>query len=170
MSINWDSLNTFEDWASALHELLTTATDSIKSGDVTERVEAQKQLNDFIIQSPNAVAGELDNIAKNAINDIFQTAVDEALASIPSRTADLAMHVKTVKAVTLAAVTAAKSIKLESATKVIGTATQIIRDLNDLKTAISESEDDQELAKKIDKAVKAIQDLVPSVMAVRHTE
>jgi hypothetical protein len=170
MSINWDSLNRFEDWASALHELLAAATDSIMSGDVAERVEAQKELNNFIIQSPNAVAGELDNIAKGAINDIFQTAVDEALASISSRTAALAMHVKTVRAVTLETEAAAKSIKLESATKAIGAATQIIRDLNSLKTVLSDSEDDQELAEKIDRAVKSIQDLVPSVMAVKNTE
>lgn len=168
MSINWDSLSTFEDWAGVLHELLATATGSITSGDITERVEAQKKLNDFIIQSPNAIAGELDNIAKNAINDIFITAIDEALASISSRTADLAIHVKTVKAVTQEAENAAKSIKLESATKVIGAATKIIQDLNNLKNAISDSEDDQELAEKIDNAVKSIQDLVPSVMAVRQ--
>lgn len=170
MSIDWDSLNTFEDWANVLHELLTTATNSIKSGNVSERVEAQNLLNDFIIHSPNAVAGELDTIAKNSINDIFLTAVDEALASISSRSADLAIYVKTVKAVTSEAEVAAKSIKLERATKVIGTATQIIRDLNDLKITISESEEDQSLAEKIDKTVKSIQELVPSVMAVRHTE
>ena len=169
MSINWDSLNTFEDWAGALHELLAIATDSIKSGDLAERVKAQRNLNDFIIQSPNAIAGELDNIAKNAINDIFLTAVDEALASISSRTAQLAMHVKTVKAVTLEAENAAKSIRLERATQVIGTATKIIQDLNELKSTISDTEDDQKLAEKIDKAVKSIQELVPFVMAVRNT-
>ncbi len=170
MSINWDSLSTFEDWAGTLHKLLATATDSIQSGDVTERVEAQKQLNDFIIQSPNAIAGELDNIAKNAINDIFKTALDEALAGISARTADLAMHVKTVKAVTSEAENRARSIRLESATRVIGTATQIIRDLNDLTTAISESEDEQELAGRIDNTLESIQALIPSVMAMRRTD
>lgn len=167
MSINWYSLITFDDWAAVLHQLLDKASESIQSGDVSKRVETQKELNSFIMQSPNAIAAELDEIAQKAINDIFQTAVDEALTGIASRTAELARHIKTVKAVTQETNATAKSIKLERATKVIESATQTIRDLNNLKVAISGSEDDRALAGKIDKVTKSIQDFVPAVMTVR---
>ncbi|MGV1099793.1 hypothetical protein ACUUL3_10355 [Thiovibrio sp. JS02] len=170
MSINWDSLNTFADWAAALDRLLDKASESILSGEVATRVEAQKELNRFITRSPNAIAGELDEIAREAINDIFRTAMDEALAGIASRTAALARLSKTVKAVSEEANAGAKSIRLARATTVIESATRTIRDLHDLRAALSESEDDTILAGRIDKAVGSIQDLVPAVMAVRPAE
>ena len=169
MSRDWDSLNTFSDWSKTLHELLAEATTAIQSGDVGKRVAVQEELNRFIMHSPNTVAGQLDEIAGNAINDIFRTAVDEALASIGSRTAELSKHIKTVNAVAAEAESAAKSMRLETATKVINCATEVIRNLNDLKAAVANTQDEAALASKIDNAVTAIQDLVPSVMAVKGT-
>ncbi|MCB1860051.1 MAG: hypothetical protein KDI63_17405 [Gammaproteobacteria bacterium] len=167
MNIDWDSLNTFEEWAAVLHQLLGSASESIQSGDIAKRVATQNALHNFIMHSPNLFSAELDEIARKTIADIFETALDEALNNIASRSAELAMHIKTVRAVTQQAESAVKSIRLERATKVIESATQVIRDLADLKLAISTSTGDQALHAKIDKTVKSIQDLVPSVMAVK---
>lgn len=60
----------------------------------------------------------------------------------------------------------AKSIRLETATKVIDSATTVIRDLAELKRAVRGTPDEQALSLKINRAIKSIQDLVPVVMTV----
>lgn len=167
MSIDFDSLDTFDDWSGALKKLLDQAAASIRSGDIAERVEAQRQLDDFTLESPNAIAAELDDIARKAIDDIFSATSDEALKSIASRSAELARHTKIIGGIAKQAQNAAKSIRLESAVKAIGTATQMIRDLHELKNVLSSAPDDLLVSAAIDKAVKAVQQVVPAVMAVK---
>jgi len=166
MSRDWDSLNTFADWSKVLHELLAQASQAVQSRDIDKKVAAQEELNQFIMHSPNTISGQLDDIASKAVHDIFIVTTEEAISKISGRTAELTKHTKTVIAVTAEAEKAAKSIKLETATKVINSATTVIRDLAELRNAVRDSTDEQALAAKIDKAVKSIQDLVPHVMAV----
>lgn len=169
MSRNWDALITFEDWAKVLHELLGEARKAIHSGNIEKRVAVQEELSAFIMTSPNTLAAELDEIARKAITDIFKTTVDEALASLANRTAELATHIKVVNAVTLEAEQAARSIRLENATKVISSATAILRDLHELRQALTATKEDTLLAGKIDKTVKALQELIPLVMTIKST-
>jgi hypothetical protein len=167
MSIDWDSLNTFTDWSKTLHELLSQASQAIQSRDIDRKVGVQKELNQFIVHSPNDIARQLDDIASNAVTDIFNATFEDALSSIASRTSELTIHTKTVLAATKEAEKAAKSIRLETATKVIHSATEAVRDLASLRTAVSGTANEQALSTKIDRAVKSINDLVPLVMAVR---
>lgn len=166
MSKDWDSLNTFADWSKALHELLSQASQAVQSGDINKKVAVQEELNQFIMHSPNRFSNQLDEIASKAVDDIFITTTQEAISRIAGRTAELSKHTKTVIAVVEEAERAAKSIRLETATKVINSATIVVRDLADLKNAVRGSADEQALATKIDRAVKSIQDLVPIVISI----
>lgn len=139
MRIDWDSVNTFDEWANTLAQLLEAAADGIQSGDVQKRVAIQKALSEFIKQSPNVIASELDEIARKAISDIFHNAVDEALGNIASRSAELSRHTQVIQAVTKNAEADVKTIRLEKATSAINSASAIIRDLRDLKTAIEKT-------------------------------
>ena len=167
MKMDFDALNTFDDWAAALGQLLDAATASVRSGDIASRIDAQQQLNEFTLESPNAIAAELDDIARKAVDAIFSATAEEALKSIASRSAELTRHVKVIGGITEQAQKSAKSIRLENATKAIGGVTQTIRDLHELKTVMSASSEDKLLSDEIDKAIKAIQLLVPAVMAVK---
>ena len=167
MNINWDELNEFGDWVRTLQIILQEAVRSLQSSDIPARVAAQNALSRFIQESPNAIAGELDAIARKTIDDIFLQTTDEALNSIAARSADLSLHAKTVAAITDKAEQDAKSISLRAATKVITSTTQIIQDLGALRSAVRDDAEAADIAAKIDRAVKALNELVPLVMAVK---
>lgn len=92
MSIDWDSLITLEQWASVLHELLHAAAASVRSRNVVEQAAARQDLVDFVLQSPNTIALELDELARGALDDIKLAATDEALARISGHIAQLAVY------------------------------------------------------------------------------
>ena len=94
-------------------------------------------------------------------------AIDEALSSLSSRTADLALHAKLVFDIASDAEASAASIRLDKARQVIDSATSAILSLSDLRQTLGEAADDQAVVGKIDKAVKVIQELVPLVMRVK---
>ena len=54
----------------ALGQLLDTATASVRSGDIASRIDAQQQLNEFTLESPNAIAAEPNDIARKAVDAI----------------------------------------------------------------------------------------------------
>jgi hypothetical protein len=163
MNTDFDSLETFEDWSNLLEALLVRAKDALQSGNAQQKSDVQRDLGAFIDNSPNKIAGQLDDMARKTINDILDTAINQALGNIEARTSELALHVKTINAVTEAAERRAKSIRLESARGVIDSTGAAIRSLTDLRQALNDTSDDKLVADKIDEAVKAINDLVPAV-------
>lgn len=167
MNIDFDSLETFDDWAGALQQILDQARTAVQSGDVQRRVEVQDLLAEFIGKSPNRIAKGLDDIARKAMDDMLGQAIDEALSSLSSRTADLALHAKLVFDIASDAEASAASIRLDKARQVIDSATSAIVSLSDLRQTLGEAADDQAVVGKIDKAVKVIQELVPLVMRVK---
>ena len=166
MNIDWLSLRTFDDWAGVLQHLLGQARAALESSDANKRAQVQGLLLEFITKSPNSSAAVLDDIAKKAIRDIYNDAVDQALADISSRNAELALHIKSINAVTSDAQAAAGSIRYERATGVINSATSLVQQLNELKNVLSNDQADQALVTKIEKAVKSLQDVVPLAMNV----
>ena len=167
MSIDFDSLETFDDWSDALQQILRQGRTALQSGDVQGRVAVQDLLREFIEKSPNRIANGLDDIARKAMDDMLNTALSEALASLSSRTADLAMHAKAISDIASSAEAKAASIRLDKAKQVIDSATSAIVSLNGLRQTLGAAADDQAVVGKIDKAVKVIQELVPLVMRVK---
>ncbi|HLF11628.1 MAG TPA: hypothetical protein VJA26_10460 [Gammaproteobacteria bacterium] len=92
MDVDWDSLTTLEEWAGVLRELLEAASASVQSGDAARRTAAQKDLIEFVMQSPNTIAIELDELARGAIDDILLPAPDQALANIARHMTELAAY------------------------------------------------------------------------------
>ena len=167
MSIDWDSLESFSDWSDTLNQLLKQVEAALKSGDIAQRTAVQRLLSDFCSHSPDRLAAQLDVIARQTMDDMLNKAIDEALSSIASRSADLAMHAKVISAVAESAERRAASIRLDKAKQVIDSTTSTIVSLTSLRQALGEGVDDKVVVARIDKAVKAIQDLVPLVIRVK---
>jgi len=167
MQIDWDGLNTFADWSGALDRILAQATEALQAGDAAQRVEASELLLEFVRNSPDATAAQLEVIAKAAMDDLAGKAVGEALASLSARTAELALHSKVINAIAEDNELKARSIRLDKARQVIDATAGIVVTLTELRQTLRDSADDLAVAAKIDRAVKAIHDLVPFVMKVK---
>lgn len=170
MSIDWDSLKDFKDWSGALRGLLDEAREALKADDIGRRVAAQEQLNAFIDHSPNAVAGKLDEIAGQAIDDLFAGTLQEALASIGKRTAELARYTKEVGAAAADAHRDAASIRLDTARGAVDAITEAIQAMSALRTSLGTDASDEALMKEIDRAIAAVQKLRNMAEAVRPPE
>jgi len=94
MSVDWNALITLEQWAEVLHELLAEARASILSGDTAKRDLAHKTLVEFVMESPNSIAIELDEFARGAIDAIKLPARDQAAASVANHMAEVAKYLK----------------------------------------------------------------------------
>jgi hypothetical protein len=167
MNIDWDSLDTFDDWSGALDQILKQARAALQSSDEQQRADVQQSLADYIANSPNRIAAQLDVIARQTMDDLLNTAISDALANLAARSADLAMHAKTIADIADSADAKASSIRLAKARDVVDATTSTIQSLTGLRQTLGDGADDKVVADKIDKAVKAIHDLVPLVMRVK---
>ena len=167
MSRNWDTLDGFEDWADVLAELMENAAHAVQGGSARDKASVQKELNEFVRRSPNSFSAPLDAVARATVQDIFVKTATDAVASISTRTAELNQLVKSVNEVTQKAQDDAASIRLESAKRVINSITDSVRNLADLRQVLSNTGADKLVAGQIDKAVTAINKLIPVVMNLR---
>jgi hypothetical protein len=164
--MNW---NTFEDCSNLLQTLLSQAHDAVVDGDVQKKVAAQKSLREFIDHCVSPKADELDDIATQAINNIFEATLDKALAEIGSRTAELASLTKAVKTVTDAANSNADLIRLDQARKVIDTTVGAVDALKNLRQSLkSDQPDEQALADSITTLIISIQTVRNQVETLNH--
>jgi methyl-accepting chemotaxis protein len=168
--MDWDTLNTYEDWADALQTLLKNAHDAVASADVDKKQAAQKGLKDFIDNCTSPIkAKELDMMATEAIGNIFEATLDQAMAEIGSRTAELANLTKDVAAVTAAANSDAASIRLDAARKVVDTTVQAVQALNTLKQQLDATQpDDKKVADSITSLITTIQSVRNQVETLSH--
>ena len=157
--MNWDTLNTYQDWADALDAILTKAHDAIAVNNVPNKLAAQRQLKAFIDNCSAPVkARELDDIATAAIHNIFEDTLEKAMAEIGSRTAELAALTKRINAVTDDANQDAAILRLEKARMVVDTTLQTVAALNTLKQTLkTEQPDEKQLADSIATLVGTIQ-------------
>jgi hypothetical protein len=98
----------------------------------------------------------LDQIATNTANALLRTTIEERLASIAERQADLIHLTKKMQVSTEAARESAASIRFERITKVVGVLTDAVRELQNLKTVLEDGSDAQ-LVASIERLVTAIQ-------------
>ena len=114
MSDNWDQLTGFDDWSRKLDELLDASVDAIRTDSINGRVDVQKRLREFRINSPNEFSRRLDEIAGEAILDIFRATLEESLQAISARSDELQQYLRDLRAVTDTNRRAASFINLES--------------------------------------------------------
>ena len=155
-NINFDLLVTLEDWAGALQELLNDARAAIAANNQAQKISAQDALRTFTKRSP-VEAEFLDNIALKAINDLFISVVDTALAAIGARNAELQQATKLMKDVSAQAKKDAKKIQFENVISVLDKAKAAAETLKQLENSLTQP--DQNLLTRIRALVEAIDDL-----------
>ena len=137
---------TIQKWRDKLEALLQRAQ-AAASEPLPARLAIAKQLQDFIVDNPatldddpdTAVFAEMDDIAGKAHDALLVTAIEERVAGIASRSAELAGLEKKVSAQAAANDKAAKAIRLEKATQVVSSVTAAVNSIKELKTAIEAS-------------------------------
>ena len=152
-NINFDLLITIQDWAGALQQLLDDAKAAIQGNDQQARLNAQTALRTFTKLSP-VEAEFLDNIALEAINDLFNSVASQALAAIASRNAELEDATKLIKNVSSQAQKDAKSIQFEKVISAMDKAKSAAEALKTLENSLVQP--DQNLLGRITAVTNAI--------------
>jgi hypothetical protein len=165
MDIDWSSLDGVEAWAEQLDALLVNAEESAQQEAVAERLAAARLLDAFILHSPPGEAyGELDAVAGGARRSLLLATLSERLADLSVRSSRLAELRKAFREGAGELAGAARRLRLEKAKRVVDAATEAIDAAKQLRTGIDEASD-EELAKRIDSAIRAVQLLRETVEA-----
>jgi hypothetical protein len=136
MSRDWDAVQGFEGWAAVLDELLQKAGRAAEGGSADDRRAAQDALDEFIDRSPNAVARRLDDVARDAMRDLFLATVEERVGAIAQRTAALRGYVKDVQAAAEGARQDAATIRLLRVRGAVDSMTKTVQSLQDLRETL----------------------------------
>lgn len=130
-TIDWEQLNSIQEWADALKALLADAKNTIADNDQGAKLDTQQQLFEFIKASPQR-CNFLDDIANKAAHDLFLDTVTACLQGIASRNAELQQATKIISGVTNEANSDAKTLLL---TDVKSSLDKITAGLTKLQTA-----------------------------------
>lgn len=156
-TFEWNQLETFEEWANALRNILDAAEVVIEGDDSNKKnkkLELQKLLFEFVKRSPSRCA-DLDDIARKAADDIFRGIVSESIKAIADRSIELKEVTDLVKSVTEDAKKDQKAILFENVIEGIDRITGTAKRLKSLKGSLSASEND--LLAKIEDVTEAVE-------------
>lgn len=164
-----------KDWRDKLSALLDRANAIALNPDLLARRAVAKDLQAFIMDNPPSVStepetaefDEMDAIARKAHDALLLSVVEDRVAAIASRSAELAGLTRKVAAQTAANEKAARSLRLEKAIRVASTATETVNAIKELKAQIedhpSTEQDFTELTKHLGIALQSLQDLRTAV-------
>ena len=150
-----NQLETFEEWADALRDILDGAEVVIEGNDSNRKLELQKSLSEFIKMSPSRCA-DLDDIARKAANDIFRGIVDENIKAIADRSIELKKVTDLVKRATEDAKKDRKAILFENVIEGIDRITGTAERLKGVGGTLSDPE--ANLLAKIEGVTKAVEE------------
>jgi hypothetical protein len=154
----FDGIEGFTGWNSKLNDLLHDAMEAAQQEALPPRLAIVNRLTTFMEQSrpntPDILA--LDQIATDTANALLRTTIEERLASIAERQADLIQFTKKLQTSTEAARESAASIRFERITKVVNVLTTAVGELQNLKTVLDDGSNAQ-LVASIERLVTAIQ-------------
>ncbi len=144
MATEFDKIKNLAGWRAKLDELLAAARATAKIEDLDLRLEIADRLTEFIIHNPPVLANnpstaeyeEMDRVAKEAHDGLLLASIQERVATIMSKTAEMAALRKKIEVQTAADRKAAASIRLEKARRVIDATTEAVAAMNDLKKEI----------------------------------
>ncbi|MCX5722250.1 MAG: hypothetical protein NT179_09500 [Nitrospirae bacterium] len=159
MSINWEELHTYEDWASTLKDLLDNTRKALEKNDSVARGAAKRDLITFIDESPNWLIRNLDDVADEAIKDLGKADINEAITGIENRTVELIRLTKSVQSIAEDAKDAASSLRLRKSRRVVDSSTNVVNAIKELRTELDSTGKDKKLETLASTAIKAIQDL-----------
>ena len=153
----WAQLRTHDDWSAKLDELLAAGLDALAGNGSLGT--AKTNLIKFIDKSPDRMAGDLDDIADDARRAISKAQIDDALASIAERTAELKFLRKQIAGIAQDAQDSASAMRLERSREVVTSTTHVLGQLRALKEAVEAEGLDPGLVDHIDDTVAAMKEL-----------
>lgn len=159
MSVNWETLRTYEEWADALKNLLNAARIALETNDLAARGRVKRDLIDFIDESPNWLIRNLDDVAHEAIMDLGKATITEAITGIEQRTIDLIRLTKSIQSIAQNAQTSAISLRLEKSIAAIDSSTKAVKAINDLRNELASTGKDKKVETLATNAIKSIQEL-----------
>jgi hypothetical protein len=156
----WENIQGMDGWRMKLSELLKEAEGAAQHGDLAARLALSSRLTEFIVHSspntPEILA--LDGIADQARAGLLRLTIEERLAEISARTADLARLTKEFQTQAAVAEASAAAIRLERTRRVVGVLTESVQVLNELRSVL-ETNTDAELTTRIGRLIVSIQTL-----------
>ena len=161
-------IHDFEGWRAKLEELLAEAAVAARQDDVEARFGLTQRLTQFIRSSaPNNAPDiqHLDLMAEKTVQGLLRQTIEERLAAIGERTAEIARLSEKFDAQAEAGEKAAKSIRLERAVTVVDSLTESVRALKEFRGLLESPVNGQgdPLAGSIDRVISSIQRLRTSV-------
>lgn len=155
-STRFSALITIDDWAASLGRLLKEVEEAIRAGEANAKLALEDLLFEFIKQSPPA-AQYLDAIAGQAQRDLLTSEVQQALAGIAARNAELKRATLLIKQAAEQAQKSKKELQFENVLSVLEKAKAGLEALKELEEAATAP--DRELLDRVVAVTGAIAEL-----------
>jgi hypothetical protein len=147
MATEFDNLRGLAAWRAKLDELLAAAGATAQKDDLEARLTIADRLTQFTINSPPALASdpasaeydEMDRIARKCRDALEDDAIEQRVAAITNRTAELAALRKKFESQTTANQQSAASIRLERVRRVLESTTAAVTAMGDLKKELDQT-------------------------------
>jgi hypothetical protein len=181
MASEFDKIKNLAGWRAKLDELLAAARAVAQNDDLDARLKVADRLTEFIIKNPPALPDDpatteyedMDRVAKEAHDALLLATIQERVASIMSKTAELAALRKKIEGRAAANREAAASIRLEKARRVVAATTDAVAAMTELKKEIERAADSEvqdadmaALGKQLDTLITRIQTLRSDVETI----
>lgn len=156
----WDSIADVAGWRDKLAQLLEEAKRAAQSQDREARLGVADRLNEFILNSrpQTPEIQRMDDLAAGSAVALMQKTIDEQLAALTARSAELAKLTKEMNSQAQTAEASAESIRLTRMRVVVSTLTRSVEALNEFRAALG-GDDADALGASIEDLLGRIQDL-----------
>jgi hypothetical protein len=156
----WDSIEGVAGWRDKLAQLLDEAKRAVKNQDRDARFGVAERLNEFIAMSrpQTPEIQRLDDLAAGSAVALMQQTIDEQLAALTARSAELAKLTKELNSQAATAAASAESIRLTRVREVVSTLTRSVEALNEFRAAL-DAHDPATLGASVEDLLGRIQDL-----------
>jgi hypothetical protein len=159
---HWKHLKGVDAWLPELKQLLAEAGETAKQTDPAPRLKLAQFLTGFIQESwpQTPEMDKLDDLARQTVNSLMLTDMDQRLGAIASRTAAYAKLAKDIEAAAERNETAAASIRLQGIRQLIDATTQTIASARALAASLDSSKPgDKKIATLVEETVAAVEKL-----------
>jgi len=172
----FDKIKNLAGWRAKLDELLADARHAAQQDDLDDRLKMADRLTQFIIRNPptlpedpaSAEYEEMDRIARECHDALLLDAIQQRVATIMGRTAELAALRKKFDSQTAANQQAAASIRLEKARKVVESTTAAVAAMMDLKKELERTIEAGGADAEISTLAKQVGTLIGKLQAARN--
>ncbi len=172
----FDDIKDLAGWRAKLDGLLAAARDTARNDDLDARLEMADRLTQFVIRNPpmrpddpaSAECAEMDRIARESHDALLLDAMQQRIAAIMARTAELAALRKKFDSQTVANEQTAAAIRLEKARKVVESTSAAVAAMVDLKKELDRAVDTGAANADLTALAQQVGTLIETLQAVRN--